>query len=142
MPGEMIRGYLLTENTLVHDGDFATELLLSRTNDFSDIYGNLMTRSLGKNIAGPLLETSQKELEMITPELASQDRLKMLVESVSKKYDQYAFSEGYELVMNELRNVRIHYQMIYQMIYQSLIDEWLFQRHASLDDCQGGEGGR
>ena len=46
----------MTENTLTRDGDFSLEKLLERTNDFSDIYGNLVMRSLGKNIAGPVLE--------------------------------------------------------------------------------------
>ena len=75
-------------------------------NDFSDIYGNLITRSLGVNIAGPVLAKQQsEEIQTIEIEQSSRDRLDCLVDAVSQKYDQYAFSEGYELIMNELRYV-------------------------------------
>ena len=106
LPGELIRGYLLTENTLVHDGDFSLDLLLSRVNDFSNIYGNLITRSLGVNIAGPVLSKQQDvEIQKVDIDQSARDRLNCLVDTVSQKYDQYAFSEGYELIMNELRYV-------------------------------------
>ena len=51
----MLRAFLLTENTLIRDGDFSLERVLGRANEFSDIYGNLVTRSLSKNIAGPVV---------------------------------------------------------------------------------------
>ena len=122
MPGELIRGYLLTENTLVHDGDFSLELLLSRVNDFSDIYGNLITRSFGVNIAGPVLAKQQSdEIRDVEIKQSSKDRLNCLVDTVSQKYDQYAFSEGYELIMNELRYV---WRRCWD---HSKVDEWVFQ---------------
>ena len=36
VPGELIRAYLLTEDTLRRDGDFATEHLLRMTKDLAD----------------------------------------------------------------------------------------------------------
>lgn len=102
IPGELIRAYLLTENTLTRDGDFSLEKLLERTNDFSDIYGNLVMRSLGKNIAGPVLE---RGVGTVQASEETRDRLRHLIDGVTDKYDHVLFSEGYELVTAEMRTM-------------------------------------
>ncbi len=107
----MLRAFLLTENTLIRDGDFSLERVLGRANEFSDIYGNLVTRSLSKNIAGPVVDNS-----LFQPvELGSNSRLDSLVKAVTKEYDACSFSEGFELIMKELRQVSIlllfHFKM-------------------------------
>ena len=99
----MLRAFLLTENTLTRDGDFSLERVLERANEFSDIYGNLVMRSLSKNIAGPVVDHP-----LCQPvELGSNSRLDSLVEAVTKQYDACSFSEGFDLIMKELRQVSI-----------------------------------
>lgn len=92
----------MTENTLVRDGDFSLEKLLERTNDFSDIYGNLVMRSLGRNIAGPVLE---RGIGTVQASEGTRDRLRLLIDGVSKKFDHVLFAEGYELITAEMRTV-------------------------------------
>ena len=78
VPGEMIRGFLLTEDTLHRDGDFSTEVLLRRTSEMADVYGNLLMRSLGKAIASPVLSRADA-LEPMCVCGATKQRLEELV---------------------------------------------------------------
>lgn len=105
----MLRAFLLTENTLIRDGDFCLERLLERVNDFSDIYGNLITRSLSKNMAGPVVESQLSRSPSQSPRLDQQQnsRLDTLIDTVTKYYDACSFSEGFNLIMAELRQVNI-----------------------------------
>lgn len=121
----------MTENTLTRDGDFSLEKLLERTNDFSDIYGNLVMRSLGKNIAGPVLE---RGVGTVQASEETRDRLRHLIDGVTDKYDHVLFSEGYELITAEMRTVRFW--------WSDHEDEHLLQRDASMDDHKGSKGGR
>ena len=115
----------------MRDGDFSLEKLLERTNDFSDIYGNLVMRSLGRNIAGPVLE---RGIGTVRASEGTRDRLRHLVDEVSKKYDHVLFAEGYELIIAEMRTV-----LLWRSNHE---DEHLLQRDASLDNYQGDQGGR
>lgn len=103
LPGELIRFFLLTHDTLLRDGNFSTHLVSQSVGQLADVYGNLVMRSLSKNIAGPLLEhvgiTAQVRDE-------TKQRLKSLTEGVTERYNSYAFCDGYELILNELKNVR------------------------------------
>ena len=99
----MLRAFLLTENTLIRDGDFSLERVLERTNEFSDIYGNLIMRSLSKNIAGPVLDHPCLQLDKLST--TRNCRLDNLVEAVTKQYDACCFSDGFDLIMKELRQV-------------------------------------
>ena len=84
VPGELVRAYLLTEDTLQRDGDFATEHLLRMTKDLADLYGNLLMRSLGKAIATPVLQAGN-DGTTVTEETTQ--RLQRLVAGVKERYD-------------------------------------------------------
>lgn len=105
VPGELIRAYLLTENTLQRDGDFATEHLLHMTKDLADMYGNLLMRSLGKAIATPVLQAEQVRPMPVAE--ATEQRLQRLVAEVKQRYDAFAFCDGYQLVLEELKAVGV-----------------------------------
>ena len=100
VPGELVRAYLLTEDTLQRDGDFATEHLLRMTKDLADLYGNLLMRSLGKAIATPVLQAGS-DGTTVTEETTQ--RLQRLVAGVKERYDAFAFCDGYRLVLEELK---------------------------------------
>lgn len=104
VPGELVRAYLLTEDTLQRDGDFATEHLLRMTRDLADLYGNLLMRSLGKAIATPVLQTGS-DGTTVTEETTQ--RLQRLVAGVKERYDAFAFCDGYRLVLEELKAVGV-----------------------------------
>ena len=84
VPGEMIRGFLLTEDTLHRDGDFSTELLLHKTSEMADVYGNLLMRSLGKAIASPVFSRADA-LEPMCVCGATKQRLEERVSKVAKR---------------------------------------------------------
>ena len=104
VPGELVRAYLLTEDTLQRDGDFATEHLLRMTKDLADLYGNLLMRSLGKAIATPVLQAGS-DGTTVTEETTQ--RLQRLVAGVKERYDAFAFCDGYRLVLEELKAVGV-----------------------------------
>lgn len=102
-PGELIRYFLLTHDTLQHDGNFSSKLVVQSINQLADVYGNLVMRSLGKNIAGPLLE--KRDSFSVKHSVETDKRLKQLTKSVVERYDAYAFCDGYDLILNELKSV-------------------------------------
>ena len=61
-------------------------------------------RSLGKNIAGPVLE---RGIGTVQASEGTRDRLRHLIDGVADKYDHVLFSEGYELITAEMRTVRL-----------------------------------
>lgn len=102
-PGELIRFYLLSHDTLQHDGNFATHYLLQSIHQLADIYGNLVMRSLSKNIAGPLFEWN--ELSTIQVKKQTSERLQNLTKEVTKQYDAFSFCNGFDSILNELKTV-------------------------------------
>lgn len=102
-PGELIRFFLLTHDTLQHDGNFSSKLVVQSINQLADVYGNLVMRSLGKNIAGPLLE--KRDSFSVKHSVETDERLRQLTKSVVERYDAYAFCDGYDLILNELKTV-------------------------------------
>lgn len=102
-PGELIRFFLLTHDTLQHDGNFAPKLVVQSINQLADVYGNLVMRSLGKNIAGPLLD--RKDSFSVNHSEETDKRLEQLTKGIVERYDAYAFCDGYDLILNELKSV-------------------------------------
>ena len=102
-PGEVIRFYLLSHDTLQHDGNFATHYLIQSIHQVADIYGNLVMRSLSKNIAGPLFEWN--ELSTIQVKKQTSERLQNLTKEVTKQYDAFSFCNGFDSILNELKTV-------------------------------------
>ena len=104
LPGELIRFFLLTHDTLMRDGNFSTQLVAQSVNQLADVYGNLVMRSLGKNIAGPLLK--QEKIAVSVKEETKQ-RLQALTEGVSECYNRFSFCDGYDLILSELKSVGV-----------------------------------
>ena len=101
MNGELLRGYLLRQDALDHDVDFSIKQLLLTTNDMADVYGNLLSRSLGANIAKSVVESKQKF------DVSSETKRRMgeLAENVRKEFDSFLFGSGFRLILNELHRV-------------------------------------
>ena len=125
LPGELIRFFLLTHDTLMRDGNFSTQLVAQSVNQLADVYGNLVMRSLGKNIAGPLLQ--QEDIPAIIKEETKQ-RLQALTKGVSECYDRFAFCDGYDLILSELKSVACF------ILFR--VDESIFRQSSSLDNCE------
>ena len=93
---------MLTQDTLDHDVDFSVKQLLLTANEMADVYGNLLSRSLGKAIAQPLLSAGLKA--MVSTD--TRNRLAELTRRVSREYDSFLFGSGYRLIMAELHHVQ------------------------------------
>lgn len=88
-------------------------------------------RSLGRNIAGPVLE---RGIGTVQASEGTRDRLRLLIDGVSKKFDHVLFAEGCELITAEMRTV-----LLWRDDHE---DEHLLQRDASLDNHKGDKVGR
>ena len=69
--------------------------------DMADVYGNLLSRSLGANIAKSVVESKQKF------DVSSETKRRMgeLAENVRKEFDSFLFGSGFRLILNELHRV-------------------------------------
>ena len=84
-----------------HDVDFSTKQLLLTTNDMADVYGNLLSRSLGAGIAKSVLDSKRK----FDVSGETKRRMGELAESVGKEFDSFLFGSGFRLILNELHRV-------------------------------------
>ena len=103
LPGEMIRFYVLTHDLLQHDSNFTPSLVLQSVNQIADIYGNLVMRSMSKNIAGTLFDSDC--IPEVCLSSSSTERLSTLQQNVSQCYDRFAFCDGFDLIVSELKFV-------------------------------------
>lgn len=101
MNGELLRGYLLTQDALEHDVDFSLKQLLLTTNDMADVYGNLLSRSLGASLAKSVVDSKAK----FDVSDETRNRMGELGESVKKEFDSLLFGSGFRLILNELHRV-------------------------------------
>lgn len=92
---------MLTQDALDHDVDFSVKQLLLTTNDMADVYGNLLSRSLGASIAKSVVESNQK----FDVSSETKSRMSDLAENVRKEFDSFLFGSGFRLILNELHRV-------------------------------------
>ena len=81
--------------------DFSVKQLLLTTNDMADVYGNLLSRSLGVSIAKSVVESNQK----FDVSSETKSRMSDLAENVRKEFDSFLFGSGFRLILNELHRV-------------------------------------